>query len=219
MTIGCTDIEAILGPLWSGRYRFDPISLPGERGEPSGVWQDIAFTNSWDEPLRSRLGNPEIEEDRDAALASMGIVPMIGFLDYVPRLGSGPAWNLLTHQTAGCACRHPRVLGHFVRLKPSIHEAVLAIARDLYGSLLGERSYPSLDDLNAYRGQLRAVGLDCNQFETFRHLQEGLYPAEIDQATADLILEDKVVLTDLLDPNDYLGIRYMSFFFIAANSD
>lgn len=149
----------------------------------------------------------------------MNIVPMIGFLNCVPQLARGPAWNLIEHQTAGHACLHPKFVGHFVRLKPQVHAACLAIARDLFDSQIGWTG-PFLDELIAYSDQLRAIGLNCNSFETFRHFQEGLYPAEIDQATADLILEDKVILADLLlEPKKSFNCRFMSFFFIASNSD
>jgi len=218
MTLGCTDIEAILDVCRSDPYRSTPLPLPGSGWRPE-AWKDVIFTETWDEPLQTWLGNTDAHDDRAEALACMNIVPMIGFLNAVPQLARGPAWNLIEHQTAGNACHHPKIIGHFVRLKPQVHAVCLAIARELFDSQIGWYG-PSLDDLTTFSKKLSAVGLRCKYFDTFRHLQEGLYPAEIDQATADLIMEDNVVLADLLlEPDKSFNISRMSFFFIASNSD
>lgn len=79
---------------------------------------------------------------------------------------------------------------------------------------------PTLDDFDIYRAQLKAIGLECNDADTCSHLQEGLYPVEISQKVADAIFSERFNLLSLLaSPGRSFKLRYMKFFFIAANSD
>lgn len=176
----------------------------------------MTFTPTWDEPLFSQLGDPETKESREESLACMKILPMLGFWDHVPPLASGVPWNLIEHQTAGVCCHHPRMIGTSVRLKNGVHSACLEIAREWFGSDLG-RDGVRLDEATAYRRQLNAIGLDCKYSWTYSRLEEGFYPAEIDQIAADRILDQHVVLSDLLAEPTYM--RKIGFFFIAGNSD
>lgn len=220
MTQGYSNIEALLGPLrkhgpsWS---RELPLHRPDT--QDNDIWQNIPFAPTWEDPFFSWLGNPEIEESRDRALAVMDIVPMLGFWDEVPELASGPTWHLIKHRTAGARCNKVKLIGTIVRLKPEFHQACLDIARDWFGSDLGGRTDLLLDEVTAYRKQLNAIGLDCNGFRTYSHLEEGFYPAEIDPPSADRIFDMPVVLADLLARPDQVLHGRIGFFFLAANSD
>jgi hypothetical protein len=198
-----------MGDLW----------LPNGGGVDDAIWDKVRFTHTSEEPLFSQLGDPETKQSREEALACMDIVPMLGFWNIVPPLSSSRPWNLIEHQAAGMRCNQLRLIGTTVLLKAEIHAACLDVARDWFAAGLGEHDL-QLEDVIAYRRQINAIGLDCNEFLTFTQLQEGFYPAEIDQATADRFFEEKIVLADLFaEPAEWIAERWLRFFFIAGNSD
>ena len=55
-----------------------------------------------------------------------------------------------------------------------------------------------LDDLFEYRRWLNEAGLDCNEFNNYRRLQEAFYPIDLTQPHLDAIMEDSFDLDSLV---------------------
>jgi hypothetical protein len=221
MTVDCTNIESILGPLRkfaSFDYRMIPLRSIPEREAP---WSPPNWTSTSDSPVSDWLGNGNAGETHDEILCRIRIAAFIAFMDLVPVLADGQPWCLLDHQAAGHRCAHPRFLGRGILLKPAVEIRLLEIAKHWYNKQLGCWCDPSLSDLIEYRTQLQKMGLDCNSSRTYRHLMEAFYPMDLSQTIVEQVCLYPFALETLLrDPQHYpYACRDCVLLIIAPNSD
>lgn len=227
MTIEHDDVEQVLGPLRSANRPLWMNDIPGN-----------LFTSSKEHPicdwLRDNsqdvtLGFSErLESDREAAFAWLQEQPsahdimtpcaFLAFSECVPVLAPGYRWSLILHQVAGVACNHRPFVGLRLRMRKSVSEAAKAMAQHWWGTDLG-RGYPTLEQLEIYRAQLRNIGLDANR--AYRWLSEGFYSADFTQEAIDLIAVDAPRPENLIaDQSDLATAKSRAIVAIAApNSD
>jgi hypothetical protein len=221
MTVDCTNIEGILGPLRkfaSFDYRMIPLRSIPEREVP---WAAPNWTSTSDPPVSDWLANGNVGGSYDEIRRRIRIAAFIAFMDLVPMLAEGHPWCLLDHQAAGCACRHPRFLGRRILLQPAIEIQLLEIAKHWYHKQVGCWCEATLSELMEYRTQLQEIGLDCNSPGTYRHLMEAFYPIDLSQAVVDQVSLEPFALEGILgDPRQYpYACRDFILVILAPNSD
>src|SRR2546423_6066791 len=114
MTIDCTNIESILGPVRKFEsYDHRMISL-----RPLAASAAVKWMSTSDSPISDWLGNGG--GSYDETRQRIRIAAFIAFMDLVPVLADGHPWCLLDHQAAGHRCAHPRFLGRRILLKPAV---------------------------------------------------------------------------------------------------
>jgi len=183
MTVDCTNIEGVLGPLRKF-YGCDNqmISLRSlrlfEPPERSKAWAAIKWTDTSDPPVSEWLGFAEIGSSHEEVLHRLRVAAFIGFMDFVPVLADGHPWCLLNHQAAGHACSQVRFVARRILLSADIESEWLRIATYWYNQQLG-LELPALSTLAEYRAQLQRIGLDCNSSRTYQYLKEGFYPVDL----------------------------------------
>jgi hypothetical protein len=220
MTIEHDDIERILGQLRSRDVLTRRI-LPMEQ------IPDTFFKHSTEQPVCDWLGDSSLSncakgtwvgEDVWARIGDlMTPVAFIAFTSRVPVLTPSHRWSLLEHQIAGMLCGQQRFVGLRLRMRAEVAQAVISIARHWWESNIGCWK-PSLDDLETYRAQLRAIGLDANRAYTL--LSEGFYPADFSQEALERIAVDPPAFADLLgEPVDGSAESHAVIAFVAPNSD
>jgi hypothetical protein len=129
MTVECTNIESILGPLrkfTSNRMISLRSSIVGEK---TAAWSAVKWTSTSEPPVSDWLGNRVFGGSHDDALRRMRIAAFIAFMDSVPLLAEGHPWCLLDHQCGGVVNSNRRFLGRRVLLKPAIEIQLLGTAK------------------------------------------------------------------------------------------
>jgi hypothetical protein len=245
MTVDCTNIESILGPLrqcqsFDGRM-ISLTSLSGLGTVSKGVLvlsrgmssfghrvasqeetasSGVKWTSTDQKPVSDWLGNVEGSRSHDEILRRMRIAAFIAFMDFVAVLAEGHPWCLLDHQAAGHACFHVRFIGRRILLKPAVEAQLLEIAKHWYNRQVGPDA-PSLSQLMEYRAQLQRAGLDCNRQWTYRYLKEAFYPIDLSQAVVDEVCLQPFILESVLGRPRPLGTveHYATLVIVAPNSD
>lgn len=228
--IDCTDIEAVLGPIRKFDGRDQGVIWLEDRHNPAmafagppgryEAWAALRWSDTMEPPIADWLGDTQKVSAHAEVVQRMRVATFIAFMNQVPVLSSEHPWCLINHQTAGHACSHIQFVGRRILIKPEIEFRFLEIATSWYDKQLGWH-LPSLSELTHYRSQLQQVGLDCNSSNTFRHLKEGLYPADLTQDVIDQVCVQPFPLESLLgSPRPYGKVEhYAVLVFIAPNSD
>jgi hypothetical protein len=227
MTVDCTNIESILGPLRKFvSYDYRMISLrslgsPFAPLEESAASAALKWTSTSDPPASDWLGNGNVGGSYDETRRQIRIAAFIAFMDMVPVLAEGHPWCLLDHQAAGHRCAHTRFLGRRILLQPAVESRLLEIAKHWYNKQLGCWCDATLSELMEYRAQLQTIGLDCNSSRTYRHLMEAFYPIDLSQAVIDQVSLQPFALESILgDPRRYPYTYHEGILvIIAPNSD
>lgn len=112
----------------------------------------------------------ELNEDESAE--PWLVLALDGDRDY--NFAPGLNWQHINHQTAGTACHHWKL--HAVRLVPK-DDTVRAWMRRIADHWFANGWLRvSLDELVAYRKQLREMGCDCNL--SYPDFEEAIYPID-----------------------------------------
>jgi hypothetical protein len=132
-------------------------------------------------------------------------------------------WIKIVHQTAGIACHHPKFLGTILTPTKYMKRYMKWLSDKWYESNCGAFG-ATLDELAAYDYDLSDFSLSCNR--SYKYLEEGLYPIDIEDDTLVRIAENKLPtkLDDLIDwksdMDRFLGcIGRWNLFIVGENSD
>jgi hypothetical protein len=208
MTIDCTDIESILGPIRPGDSDrvFSPL--------------DLKRPIKWSHTPEEWIGDARHQED---ALQRIRVAAVVAFMDHVPKLAAGYPWSILEHEAGGEIHNFLFFVGMRVALKPDIESEFLKIARYWFGKSpwMGDGG-PSLSELMEYRSQLQGIGLDCNLPRTYSKFTEAFYPIDLRQDLIDRICLRTFDLESVFgEPKPYapyMGIeRFATFAVLAPN--
>ena len=150
-------------------------------------------------------------------------VALVAFMETVPVLSPTRRWSLIEHSAGGHLSSSLRMVATTLDLKRDVQEHLTAMVRHFCCHKEGWWSPDTtlLDDLFEYRRWITDIGLDCNNWYTYRYLQEAFYPADLSQAAINAIAEEPFDLDSLLgEPKPLGGIEgYAIIAVLAENSD
>lgn len=97
------------------------------------------------------------------------------------------SWYAIRHQCAGHACRQRDLFGTPLTPRGAIAMGLAQLANRWEWSDCGMWGL-ALDEVERYRAELRALGLDCNQ--SFAELLEGYYPIDLPERLSELVEDE-----------------------------
>jgi hypothetical protein len=98
---------------------------------------------------------------------------------------------------------------------PAMYELMTIVDGEYHTDFVLNES-ASLDDVLAYRAQLRSLGLDCNH--TYSHLQTGLYPVDFSAHAAGIVTTDKVPdMPELFFNYDFMPDTVWDFYIVGKS--
>lgn len=169
---------------------------------PSRLFSDSAnfLQSSW----RSEQADPHDPRN------GLQVVPVLAFVQSVPRLKAKPEWMLLRHQAGGYGCEQICMIATRLELRPALKPALDAIAREGYGAEAGHFSSSDIlaSRIARYVNALAELGLDCES--SWRLLTESVYPIDATQENLDRVANSAPQLSDIVDWDGSIRVRYSS---------
>jgi hypothetical protein len=163
MTVNCTNIESVLGPLRDFKASRDGVIslhqfMQGQYLRPEQIlaWSKLKWTQTGEPPVADWLENTDSATSHREFVERMQIAAFIAFMNGVPVLAEGHPWCLLDHQAAGHACYHLRFVGRPILLRPAVEAQLLELAKRWYNRQTGWGD-PCLSELMEYRSQLQEL--------------------------------------------------------------